>query len=138
MRGFLYGGNMEQQEKRKVGKPRIVLTEDQIQQVEKLSAYLNVEQMADYLGIGKQTFRDIMNREPRISVLYKQGRSKAVAAVASSLISKARSGDTSSMIFYLKTQAGWKEKQEIDITSSDGALTPWKSIKAGTSGKNGA
>ena len=26
------------------------------------------------------------------------------------------------MIFYLKTQAGWKEKQVVDHTSSDGSM----------------
>jgi len=28
------------------------------------------------------------------------------------------------MIFWMKTRAGWREKQEVDLTSSDGTMTP--------------
>jgi hypothetical protein len=33
-----------------------------------------------------------------------------------------RAGDTASILFYLKTQAGWSEKQQLDITTKD--VTP--------------
>ncbi len=134
MQGFLYGEGMT--EKRKSGKKLIVLTDEQIQQIEKLSAYLTAEQMADYLGIGRQTLYDIMKRQPEVKVNYRKGKTKAIAGVANSLVQKALNGDTSSMIFYLKTQAGWKEKQEIDVSSSDGTMSPWSSITAGVSGKD--
>jgi hypothetical protein len=34
--------------------------------------------------------------------------------VAQNLIQKARSGDLGAQIFYLKTQAGWKETQRVE------------------------
>jgi hypothetical protein len=40
-------------------------------------------------------------------------------------------GNTSAAMFYLKTQAGWRETQHIDHTSSDGTMSP-KSAKAMT------
>ena len=59
----------------------------------------------------------MMQRQPEIEERYKKGKAKAVGAIASSLIQKAREGDTTCMIFFLKTQAGWKETQRIDHTS---------------------
>ena len=44
-----------------------VLTDDELIQVEKLSAVLSVEQMSDYLGIGRTTFYEIMKRQPQVS-----------------------------------------------------------------------
>ena len=33
-----------------------------------------------------------------------------------------KDGDTTSIIFYLKTQAGWSDKQEVNVTTKD--ITP--------------
>lgn len=40
---------------------------------------------------------------------YKKGRARAIGAIAQTLITKARAGDTIAMLFYLKTQGGWRE-----------------------------
>jgi IS30 family transposase len=97
------------------------LTADQKAQVEALAAYLSQDQIADYLGITRPTFSAMMDRDPEIALRYKRGKSKAVGLVAQGLLQKARSGDTTSAIFYLKTQAGWRETQKIEHTGADGA-----------------
>ena len=53
-----------------------------------------------------------MERDPAVYERYKKGKARAIGAVAQGLLKKARDGDTTSAIFYLKTQAGWKEKQD--------------------------
>jgi len=111
-------------DKAKAGRPPIELSEEQVKQIEGLASVLNCEQMADYLGIGRSTFFEIMNRDERISGLYKRGKSSAIAHVAKSLISKARAGDTKAQIFFLKTQAGWKGTDIVDHKSSDGSMSP--------------
>ena len=100
------------------------LTEEQTVQVEALAAYLTQDQIADYFGISDRTFREMMGRDPSISSAYKRGKAKAIGAVAQNLIKKAREGDNACMMFYLKTQAGWRETQNLDHTSSDGSMTP--------------
>lgn len=97
------------------------LTADQKAQVEALAAYLTQDQISDYLGIGRTTFQSMIERDPEISERYKRGKAKAVGLVAQGLLQKARSGDTTSAIFYLKTQAGWRETQKIEHTGADGA-----------------
>ncbi len=97
--------------KNKGGRPRIELSNDQKTQVEALAAVLTVEQIADYLGIGRTTFYDIMDRDPVVSERYKRGKSKAIGSVAQGLLQQARNGNTVAAMFYLKTNAGWREKE---------------------------
>lgn len=33
-------------------------------------------------------------------------------------------GDTTSIIFYLKTQGRWSEKNNLNVTSEDGSMSP--------------
>ena len=113
-------------EKNKGGRPLIVLNDQQKAEIETLAAVLTTEQIADYFGIGKTTFFEILDRDPEVSELYKKGRAKAVGFVAQNLIQKARDGDLGAQIFYLKTQAGWKDTTAIQHTSPDGSMTPSK------------
>lgn len=95
------------------GRPPVVFDEKMVSQVEALSSVLSKSQMADYFAISETTFREVESRQPEVSDAYKRGKSRAVASVGSNLISQARKGNVTAMIFYLKTQAGWKEdKQE--------------------------
>lgn len=106
------------------GRPRKTLTDEQRAQVEALAAYLTQEQIADYFGIGKTTWFAMLDRDPDLSERYKRGKAKAIGAVAQGLIQQARNGDKVAAMFYLKTQAGWRETNHVDHTSSDGSMTP--------------
>ena len=107
-------------DKNKGGRPLIILTEEQKGEIQTLAAVLSTEQIADYLGIGRSTFFEILDRDPEVSGLYKKGRAKAVGFVAQNLMQKAKSGDLGAQIFYLKTQAGWKETQRLEGAGNDG------------------
>jgi len=107
-----------------MGRPRKQLNKDQIAEIETLAAVLSIEQIADYFCVGRTTFYEIMERQPEVSEQYKKGKSRAINDIGTSLITKARSGDTASQIFYLKTQAGWRETNQVDLTSSDGSAGP--------------
>ena len=106
------------------GRPAKSLTPEQIAQVEALGAVLSVEQIADYFGVGKTTFYAIMERQTEVSERYKKGKAKAIGSVAQGLLQQARDGNTTAAMFYLKTQAGWRETNQIDHTSSDGSMSP--------------
>ena len=49
---------------------------------------------------------------------------KANATIGGALFNKAKGGDTAAMIFWMKTQAQWRETTIVDNTSSDGSMTP--------------
>lgn len=90
------------------------LTEEQITQVSALAAFLTQEQIADYFGVCRVTFNEMMKRNPEISVQYKKGKARAIGSIAGNLIRQAQEGNITAGIFYLKTQAGWKEKSEVE------------------------
>jgi len=86
---------------------KITLTDDQILQVEALSAYLFIEQIADYFGFSEKTFHEIKKRQPEVLTAYKKGKAKAIGKVARKLTTLIDEGDVTAIIFYLKTQGGW-------------------------------
>ena len=111
------------------GRPLIVFDENQIAQVEALAAVLSKKQLADHMGISDTTLREIEGRQPEVSYAYKRGKSKAISRMGQSLIMQAEDGNTAAAIFYLKTQAGWRETGQeqgnqnitLQIVKPDGA-----------------
>jgi hypothetical protein len=97
-----------------MGRTPTTLTEAQKAEVETLAAVLTAEQVADYFGIARRTFYALMERDEEIAARYKRGKARTIGVIAQGLINKARSGDTASMIFFLKTQAGWRETARIE------------------------
>jgi len=63
------------------------------------------EQIAAMIGKCIET----LQKHPAVCDALDQGKAETIAKVAGSLVRKALNGDTASAIFYLKTQAGWKE-----------------------------
>lgn len=97
-------------------------TDEHLAQIEALGAFLSIEQIAEYFGIGKTTLYARMKEDERINERYKKGRARVIAKVAQGLINDAIEGDNTCRIFYLKTQAGWSEKQIIDLKSGAGPM----------------
>ena len=65
-------------EKNKGGRPRKELTKDQKSEVKTLAAVLSTDQIADYFGIGRRTFYDIMERDEEVSAQYKKGKAEEI------------------------------------------------------------
>jgi IS30 family transposase len=105
------------------------LTEEQKIQVEALASVLTKEQIADYFGIVRNTFTAMMERDPDILERYKRGKAKAIGSVARGLLQKAQSGDSACMMFYLKTQAGWRETDRLEHTGADGQPITFQRIE---------
>ena len=93
------------------GRPIIELTSEEINQLEALAAVLTKGQIADYFSISETTLRAIEERQPEVSDAYKKGRVKQCASMGSNLIQLAKKGNVAANIFYLKTQAGWREAE---------------------------
>lgn len=90
-------------------------------QIEKIKLYAGLgstqEQTARLIGICEDTL--VKNTTAKSA--FEEGKAQTIAKVAGSLVKKALSGDTASAIFYLKTQAGWKETNVTEHTGKDGA-----------------
>jgi len=95
----------------KVGRKPFEITERVLEKVESLAAQgMTIEQIAHALGIGESTLYDKKAKNPEMLEALKRGQAKGIATISNSLFNKAKSGDVTSMIFYLKCRAGWREQ----------------------------
>jgi len=99
---------------------KIVLDASQIEQVEQMaSAGLNLDQISDFFGFDRATFYEIRKRQPDVAHHYKKGKTQSLWRTANALMAKINEGDTTAIIFHLKTQAGWStehnKKLKFDI-----------------------
>ena len=108
------------------GRPAKVISKEQIAEIEKLSALLNKAQLAEYFGMTEKTFRAIEERQPEVFTGYRRGRANKIAQVASQLMKAVNRGDMRAIQFFLKTQAGWTEKNYIELSRAEEAIdTQW-------------
>lgn len=105
-----------------MARPSIRLTDEQVETIEKYAGLLTMEQLAGLLGIGASTLYAIKQRDPRVSGAYQRGRSQTISAVASKLVAEALEGNTTAMIFYLKTQGRWSERVDEEKLPIDPRL----------------
>ena len=105
-----------------LARPQFQPTDEDRALVEQLAAFgIPVESMTLFVKtkegkpISERTLRKHFVKE------LDQGELKANVKVAQTLFKKAISGDTTSMIFWLKTRARWKESpQRVELTGKDG------------------
>ena len=66
--------------------------------------------------IGKSV--DLLQMNKTAHAAWKKGQADTLAKVAGKLVQKALAGDTASIIFYLKTQGGWREVDRVEHTGN--------------------
>lgn len=104
-----------------MGRPTYKPTEETRRLVESLSAAgTRYEDIALYLGITRPTLDKYYSTE------LKLGTIKANTAIANTLYQQAKEGNTTACMFWLKTRAGWRETQRVEMSAD---------VKAKLSGK---
>ena len=98
---------------------RRAYTDEEISQIERLAAVLRMEDIADFLGIHDRTLRKHMTEDATVRAAYEKGRARAKAAVGTGLLQQARDGNLTAMIFYAKTQMGWRETERREHINID-------------------
>ena len=76
------------------------------------------DMIARVLDIDPKTLRLYYRDELDLSTV------NANATIGGKLFNKAKGGDTASMIFWLKTRAGWREKTDVNHVSEDRSMSP--------------
>lgn len=103
------------------GRKPFVPTDAERKQVEALAGVgLPQEQIGALLrdGVCVDVVRDNFAHE------LKAGKAKASAKIGQTLFNRAIGGETAALIWWTKSQMGWKEKRELDISNPDGTLKP--------------
>ena len=106
-----------------ITKPKIHID---LKQVESLAANgLTHEQIAAALGISESTLTKRKRESADFTDAIKRGKAKGIAVVTNKLMESIKGGNMTGMIFFLKTQAGWKETNVQEHTGANGtALIP--------------
>lgn len=90
-----------------------IATEETRAKVESLAAVgTRYEDIALYLGITRPTLDKYYKEELKIGTI------KANAAIANTLYKQALDGNTTAAIFWLKTRAGWRETQHVEMSAN--------------------
>ena len=98
---------------KKIGRPEIKITEELCKKAEVYAAQgLTMPQIASVLGMSQTTLYDKKSKFSEFSEAIKRGKDKGIATITNALFNKARDGDNTAMIFYLKNQAGWQDRVE--------------------------
>ena len=101
-----------------ITKPKIQID---LKQVESLAANgLTQEQIASALGISETTLHQRKRDSADFAAAIKRGKAKGIALVTNKLMESIKGGNMTGMIFFLKTQAGWKETNVQELTGANG------------------
>lgn len=101
-----------------ITKPKIKID---LAKVESLAANgLTQEQIALALGISASTLDNRKRENVEFVDAIKRGKAKGIALVTNKLMESIKGGNITGMIFFLKTQAGWKETNIQEHTGADG------------------
>ena len=73
---------------------------------------MTIGEIAKHFGIARRTFFDIRKRQSKVLQAYKKGNARKIEYVTDLLMNKIKNGCTSSIIFFLKTQAGWRPSMD--------------------------
>ncbi len=103
-----------------ITKPKIHID---LAKVESLAANgLTQEQIAAALGISESLLYQQKRENEEFAEAIKRGKAKGIALVTNKLMESIKGGNMTGMIFFLKTQAGWKETTVQEHTGKDGAV----------------
>ena len=102
-------------QKRKLRSDRIIFDKKEIKLIEKLTGLgFNRKQICDLLGVSEDTLRRrIKEGNDELSAVLSRGKTKAISKIAEKAYELALMGNVSMIKYYLSTQAGWSEKQQI-------------------------
>ena len=105
----------QEETKRKRGRPAFQPTDEQRETVQAMTSYgIPEREIAAVIGVSQKTITKYFPEERAT------GTAKANAQVAQSLFKQAVEGNVGAACFWLKTRAGWREKQDIELTGKDG------------------
>lgn len=95
-------------------------TDEEIMKVESLAARgMQEQQIALCLGIQPETLSRKKSHFEQLDQAIKRGKAKGIAHVTAQLLKNIDNSNVTAQIFYLKTQAGWREE---DIRDSNEVL----------------
>lgn len=93
----------------------IILTPEQINTIERAAGLgLSLDNISYLIGINPRTLDRRLSDCEKAREAYNRGRAIAHEKVAGKLFTLIEQGEPAAIFFYLKCQAGWREKDKIE------------------------
>lgn len=94
-------------------KLKFEVTEEVIHEIKALIlAGMTQKQICEYYDIGYDLWLNRKYEYPELDKIVRQGKMKTTAIVAGYLLELCRDRNLTAVMFYLKTQGGWKEAKD--------------------------
>ena len=93
------------------------VTDPMLEEVRRLASLgLTRQQIYHFFYLDEGKWSDMEKRCPMLVKAVHQGKSRQISKVAGKLNEWIEKGNLTAIIFYLKTQAGWREKDRVETT----------------------
>lgn len=109
------------------------LTPQQVVELETMAGFrIPMEHIAAIFSMSKDTLERLAKKDDAVRAAIERGRAKASAMIWQGLYQQAITGNTTALIFWMKTQEGVRETDRLELTGKDGSplsvtmLTPEK------------
>lgn len=100
------------------GRPPKLVTAQHLRTIEAMAGLgARLDDIAIALDISPSTL-DRWLKDDQVRSQYEKGRIRATQAIAESLFSMAMAGEVAAAIFWLKAQAGWTDKPQLEQQAS--------------------
>lgn len=97
----------------------IILTNEQINLIEKAAGLgLNLDDISYLIGLSPRTLDRRLKDNSQAREAYDSGRAKARLKVSEKLFDLIERGEPAAIFFYLKCQAGWREKDKAEESNN--------------------
>ena len=107
----------------KARKNKWIPSAEELKKVEALASRgMTEENIAHCLGIRPETLSKKKHEFEQLVQAIKRGKAKGIAMVTNELLKNIQLGNVTAQIFYLKSQAGWKEAKDEPNTSAQSLI----------------
>lgn len=111
---------MPSEARKKLGRPTLFKTK-MLEDGHRLGALgFTLDEIADYWNVNSSTVTRWARQHPEFSNAIKRGRQEADGSVLQSLLKRARDGDITGIIFWLKNRQPkkWRDKHDHELSGS--------------------
>lgn len=103
--------------KRKVGRPKIEVTEKMLDQIKVLAGIgMKEVEICHAIGISEDTFQRRTKDTEAFREAYERGKAIIKAEVSKQLYNKIRNGDLGAIIWFEKSRYGYRDRMQVEGT----------------------
>ena len=93
------------------GPPEIVLTDDGLAAIERMTAAGNADAtICKALGVGHNQLRKLREADERVDTAYQTGKARLADELTDILLTHAREGNVTAAIYLSKARLGWRDQ----------------------------